>query len=72
MTTAADRLIALSGLGSASAATHWLTLGSGATAGAILVNYSGLGSATAAEHLLMDRATGGSDWLIRARRRGRR
>jgi hypothetical protein len=49
-----------------------LLIGSGATAGAALVNYSGLASDTAGNHLLVDRAHGSSDWLIRARRRLRR
>lgn len=72
--TAAERLVALSGLGSTTAAAHLLAIGSGATAGAILVNYSGLVTGTAAEHLLTDVAAGGTrgQWLIRARRRGRR
>lgn len=56
MTTAAARLVSLSGLGSATAAAHLLAIGSGATAGAALVAYSGLTTGTAAEHLLANRA----------------
>lgn len=72
--TAGERLVALSGLGSATAAAHLLAIGSGATAGAALVAYSGLASGSAAAHLLTDVAAGGTrvQWLIRARRRGRR
>lgn len=57
MTTAAQRLAALSGLSGASAAEHLRTIASGAagTAAALLVAYSGLASATAAEHLLAER-----------------
>ena len=56
MTTAAERLVFLSGLSGVSAGQHLLALASGSTSGAILVNYSGLPTGTAAEHLLQDHA----------------
>ena len=62
MTTAAERLVALSGRGTTTAAAHLLAIGIGLTAGAALVNYSGLTSGTATEHLLTERvreASGG-------------
>jgi len=69
MTTAAARLVALAGT-SGRAGGLLLAIGAGATAGAALVADSGLPSATAAAHLMTDVAR--AEWLIRARRRGRR
>ena len=57
MTTAAERLVQLTGgAGSLTAAQRLRMIGgAAATAGALLVAFSGLPSATAAEHLLADR-----------------
>ena len=73
MTTAAERLVALSGLSGVSAGTHLLAIGTGATAAQILVSESPLVTATAAEHLMADRGAGATprEWLIRCRRRRR-
>lgn len=52
MTTAAERLVELSGLGSAAAAQHLLAIAaSGATAAARLLSFSALETGTAAAHL---------------------
>lgn len=58
MTTAAERLVALSGPGGTTAGERWRRIGAltAGTAAAILVAYSGLPSATAAEHLAVERA----------------
>lgn len=57
MTTAADRLRALSGPGATTAGARLRRIGlAGATAAALLVSYSGLPSGSAAEHLLAERA----------------
>ena len=56
MTTAAERLVSLAGVGGTAGALL-LMIGAGATAGAALVNYSGLASATASEHLLVTHAS---------------
>jgi hypothetical protein len=73
MTTAAERLVTLSGLSGVSAAQHLLAIKlSGSTAGQMLVSRSTLGSATAAAHLLDGGATvspGGISVLLRRRRR---
>lgn len=73
MTTAAERLQELSGLAGVTAAAMLLSIGSGATAGALLVSRSTLSSATAAAHLLdagvqtSAPASGGS-WVASPRR----
>lgn len=71
MTTAGGRLVALSGLGSSTASVHWQAIGAGSTAGDRLVAYSGLGTGTAAVHLMTDVA-GNFDYIVWARRHGRR
>ena len=53
--TAAERLVALAGIGGTAGALL-LMIGTGATAGAALVDYSQLPTGTAAEHLLVDHA----------------
>lgn len=58
MTTAAARLVFLSGLPGGTAATHLLAIKlSGTDAGSMLVSRSGLVTGTAAEHLLADSTT---------------
>lgn len=56
MTTAAERLVFLSGASGLTAGKHLALLAQGATAGARLVAWSGLASATAGAHLMHDRA----------------
>ena len=71
--TAGERLQQLSGLSGATAAQHLLQIRqSGSTSGEMLVSRSGLSVATAAEHLLSD--AGGLDvnYLVFAKRVGRR
>jgi len=71
--TAGARLVALSGLSGVAASVMMAGIGAGATVSAALVSYSGLVSGTAAQHLLVDHPGAvGRDWLLRARRRGRR
>jgi len=71
--TAGARLVALSGLSGVAASVMMAGIGAGATVSAALVSYSGLVSGTAAQHLLVDHSGAvGRDWLLRARRRGRR
>lgn len=58
MTTAGERLVALSGPGTASAGARLRTLaGVAGLAGALLVTYSGLPAGTASTHLLFDRTS---------------
>lgn len=68
-----QRLVVLSGLSGVSAAQHLLSIGTGATAGALLVSRSSLPSATAIQHLMDGGGSATVLWdLIRARRLGRR
>lgn len=68
--TVGGRLKALSGLAGTTVGQMLQAIGSGATMAQCLVSYSGLASGTVAAHLLVDRAVG--NWLLYARRRGRR
>lgn len=75
MTTAAQRLVQLSGLSGVSAGTHLLSIRlSGSTAGTMLVSRSSLPTGSAALHLLDGGGSGGSTatgMLLLTRRRRR-
>jgi hypothetical protein len=57
MSTAAARLVELSGLSGVSAGAHLLAIGTGLTAAALLLSGSPLGTATAGQHLMADRGS---------------